>query len=194
MDGGGTRLSGVTVKNSTNSERFGLLVVLCLLLSAPGGAVPGYRTATHISSREDIGVIVFGNSLDTEVYPGSAWSITDRIFDWVVPAIMEAREGKERQGIQPGWGALVGTYRMIWGDAHILFLEGKMCMVNPNSPDPKRSVTTLEPIAGSKFRIHRKPGTMGYDPVGERVSFEFGPDRKVKRVKIAANYCHPVEL
>jgi len=83
---------------------------------------------------------------------------------------------------------------MIWGDAHILFLEGKMCMVNPNSPDPKRSVTTLEPIAGSKFRIHRKPGTMGYDPVGERVSFEFGPDRKVKRVKIAANYCHPVEL
>ena len=135
-----------------------------------GGGYPGYRTATNISSREDIGVIVFANSLDSEVYPGSSWSITDRIFDWVVPAINKAKEVKEAQDIKLEWKPLVGTYRMVWQDSHVMFLDGQMCLLNPNSPNPKKSITLLESISQNTFKISRKFRTFDYGSVGETVS------------------------
>ena len=159
-----------------------------------GGGYPGYRTATNISSRENIGVIVFANSLDSEVYPGSSWSITDRIFDWVVPAINGAKEVKEAQDIKPEWKPLVGTYRMVWQDSHVMFLDGQMCLLNPNSPNPKKSITLLERISENTFKISRKFRTFDYGSVGETVSFEFGPDKKVNRINIGAEYAEPVEF
>ena len=158
------------------------------------GGYPGYRTATNISSRENIGVIVFANSLDSEVYPGSSWSITDRIFDWVVPAINGAKEVKEAQDIKPEWKPLVGTYRMVWQDSHVMFLDGQMCLLNPNSPNPKKSITLLEYISENTFKISRKFRTFDYGSVGETVSFEFGPDKKVNRINIGALYAEPVEF
>ena len=158
-----------------------------------GGGYPGYRTGTQISSKEDIGVIVFTNSLDAEPYPGSTWSINDRIFEWVVPAITEAAEGRQEKRIEPEWQKLVGSFRSIIADTHILFLDGKMSMVNLNVPNPKQSVMTLEPVSENVFKIHRKPGTGGYGSVGEAVSFEVGPDKAVQRLKIGANYAEPVD-
>ena len=157
-----------------------------------GGGYPGYMTGTQISSQENIGVIVFANSIDARPYPGARWSIIDRVFEWIVPAITEASQGKEKESIRPEWKNLVGTYRSIWSDTHILFLDGKMSMVDPNSLDPKKAVVTLEPVAEGTFKMADKLGKNGYGSVGEAVSFDLGPDAKVKRVKIAASYSQPV--
>ena len=52
----------------------------------------------------------------------------------------------------------------------------------------------LEHISGNIFKISRKFRTFDYGSVGETVSFEFGPDKKVKRAKIGALYAKPVEF
>ena len=159
-----------------------------------GGGYPGYKTVTNISSREDIGVIVFANSLDSEVYIGSPRSITDRIFDWIVPAIHEVEEGKEGLQIRPEWKTLVGTYRMPWQDSHIMFLDGTMSLIDPNTPNPKKTLNPLEHISGNVFKIIRKFRAFDYGSVGETVSFEFGQDKKVKQVKIGALYAKPIQF
>ena len=173
---------------------FGIVHTIERELIGHGGGYPGYRTATNISSREDIGVIVFANSLDSEVYIGSPRSITDRIFDWIVPAINEAKEGKEGLQIRPEWKALVGTYQMPWQDNHIMFLDGTMSLIDPNTPNPKKTLNPLEHISGNIFKISRKFRTFDYGSVGETVSFEFGPDKKVKRAKIGALYAKPIQF
>ena len=75
--------------------------------------------------REGVGVIVYANSLVAEVYPGSTWSISDRIFDWAVPAINSARDGDEGEAIKPEWKPLEGSCRMYYMDSHVMFLDGQ---------------------------------------------------------------------
>ena len=69
-----------------------------------------------------------------------------------------------------------------------------MCLLNPNSPNPKKSITLLERISENTFKISRKFRTFDYGSVGETVSFEFGPDKKVNRINIGAEYAEPVEF
>lgn len=157
-----------------------------------GGGYPGYRTCTTISSKENVGVIVFANSLDAEVYPGSTWSITDRIFEWVAPAITKALTNDDQPTMKPEWESLVGSYRSIWTDAHVLFLDGKMSLINPNLPDPKESVLTLDPIAPTKFKLMGESANSGYHELGEEVSFEFGADGEMQQMKIGENYLRPI--
>ena len=113
-----------------------------------GGGFPGYFTATNVGVREGVGVIVYANSLVAEVYLGSTWSISDRIFDWVVPAINSARDGDEGEAIKPEWKPLEGSYHKYYMDSHVMFLDGQMVLMNPNVPNPKQSLAFLEPISG----------------------------------------------
>ena len=109
-------------------------------------------------------------------------------FNWVVPAIKAASKGQQKKPIKPEWAKLAGSCGSLIADTHILFPEGAMSMTNP-----KPSAIILVPVAEVVIKIHRKPGTSGYGSVGETISCEFGPDQKVQRVKIGANYAQPFD-
>ena len=159
-----------------------------------GGGYPGYFTATNVSVREGVGVIVYANSLGAEVYPGSTWSISDRIFDWVVPAINSARDGDKGEAIKPEWKPLEGSYHMYYMDSHVMFLDGQMVLMNPNVPNPKQSLAFLEPISGTTFKLTSKFRTFSYGWEAETVSFEFEPNGDVKRIKIGDLFSVPIEF
>jgi len=149
-----------------------------------GGGFPGYVTATHISPAENVGVIVFANAQDAEPYPGEPRSISQRIFEWVAPALLEAVGGDEVDVPDPRWARLEGTYRARGGDIHVLPLDGTLTIVNPLLPDPKAGIMTLEPVAENTFRLDGK----GYDAFGEHVVFEIGPEGRSDAVTIGDGF------
>ncbi len=148
-----------------------------------GGGYPGYLTSTRISPDERVGVIVFTNSLD-----GTPQEISNRLFKWVAPAISGAIKGVEGLKADPDWGKLEGTYRQTWGDEHVLFLDGKLQMIDPTLDDPKPDALTLEPVTPGVFKLEGKGG----GALGERVTFEFGPDGRANRIRVGVNWADRV--
>jgi D-alanyl-D-alanine carboxypeptidase len=148
------------------------------------GSYPGYLTATYVSPQEKIGVIVLTNALDAQPYPGQPWSITDRIFEWIAPAITKAVKG-EASPTQPDpkWRQFEGTYRSIWADTHVLVLDGKLSMIDPTLPNPKPTALTLEPISENTFKLEG----VGFGFLGELVTFELGADGRARSVEVGGN-------
>jgi hypothetical protein len=141
-----------------------------------GGAYPGYRTCSAINAAEKIGVIVCTNGSDGEAYPGTAWSISERIFDWLTPSLKNAATSHSANAGMSKFQDYEGLYGNIWNESYIIQLDGKLQIVNPNTPDPKSSVWMLEPIAAGRFRIVSSPR---FTPVGEEVVFKRNDQGKV---------------
>lgn len=137
-------------------------------LICKGGGYPGYRTCSAINTTEKIGVIVSINGTDGEAYPGTAWSITERIFDWLTPAIKSTGLKNSQSTLLNNYKELEGLYGNIWNESYVIFLDGKLQIVNPNTADPKSGVWILEPIAADRFRILSSPR---FTAVGEEVLF-----------------------
>jgi CubicO group peptidase (beta-lactamase class C family) len=137
-------------------------------LVCKGGSFPGYKTCSAINAAEKIGVIVCINGSDGEAYPGTAWSISERIFDWLTPAIKSAGLNNSQNTLSTNYKELEGLYGNIWNESSVIFLDGKLQIVNPNTADPKNGVWILEPIASDRFRILSSPRFM---PVGEEILF-----------------------
>jgi hypothetical protein len=148
------------------------------------GIYPGYLTATFLSPTEKIGVIVLTNALDAQPHPEQPWSITDRIFEWIAPAITKAVKG-ETGPTQPDpkWRQFEGTYRSIWADTHVMFLDGKLSMIDPTLPNPKPTALTLEPVSENTFKLEG----VGCGPLGELVTFELGADDRARSFEIGGN-------
>lgn len=148
------------------------------------GSYPGYLTATYVSPTEQIGVILLTNALDAQPYPGQPWSITDRIFEWIAPAITKAVRG-ETGSTQPDpkWRQFEGTYRSIWADTHVLIIDGKLSMIDPTLPNPKLTMLTLEPISENTFKLEG----VGFGFLGELVTFELGADGRARSVEVGGN-------
>jgi hypothetical protein len=140
-----------------------------------GGGYPGYLTSTRISPKEKVGVIVFTNSLDSEPQ-----LISDRAFEWVAPAIAAAIENGDGRPPEPAWRKFEGTYRNIWGDSHVLTLEGELTMIDPTLSNPKTDAFTLEPVGENTFKLEGN----GSAAIGEPVDFELGPDGTATRMTI----------
>ena len=147
------------------------------------GGYPGYQTATHISPGEKVGVIVFANAPDAEPYPGDPQSISERIFEWVAPAIAQTLDGEKVESPDASWSRFEGTYRSHSTDVHVLRLDGTLAMINPLMPDPKVAVLTLEPVAENTFRLDGQ----GYGALGELVVFEIGPNGRAESVRVGEN-------
>jgi len=148
------------------------------------GQYPGYLTATYVSPKEKIGVIVLTNALDAQPYPGQPWSITDRIFEWLAPAITKVVKG-EASPIKPDskWTQFEGTYRSIWADLHVLVLDGKLSVIDPTLPNPKPMALTLEPVSENTFKLEG----VGFGPLGEVVTFELGADGHARSIEVGGN-------
>jgi len=145
-------------------------------LICKGGSYPGYRTCSAINPAEKIGVIVCTNGSDGEAYPGTAWSISERIFDWLTPALKSNGLNSSQSTVLNKYREFEGLYGNIWNESYVIFLDGKLQIVNPNTPDPKSGIWILEPITTDRFRIVSSPR---FTPVGEEVVFNRNSQRKV---------------
>ena len=77
------------------------------------------------------------NGSDGEAYPGTAWSISERIFDWLTPAIKSAGLNNSQNTLSTNYKELEGLYGNIWNESSVIFLDGKLQIVNPNTADPQ---------------------------------------------------------
>lgn len=145
-------------------------------LICKGGGYPGYRTCTAINFADKIGVVICINGTDGEAYPGTAWSISERIFDWLTPAIKSVGIINSQSVSLNKYKEIEGLYGNIWNESYVIFLDGKLQIVNPNTPDPKSGVWILEPITTDRFRILSSPR---FTPVGEEVVFKRNNQGKV---------------
>ena len=142
------------------------------------GLYAGYKTATYIDVERKIGVVVLTNAMDAEPWPGQPGSITDRIFEWVGPAV-ESALSDAAAPVPEAWSALTGTYRSVLMDLHVLPLDGKLTVVDPTAPNPRQFALTLEPSGDGGFILDARGPESGYEPLGERVEFERDSEGRV---------------
>lgn len=139
------------------------------------GQVPGYYSTTYRDPQRKMAVIVLANSMDAQPYLGQPRSIPERVFDWVGPAIARAAKREVVTPLPPLWKQIEGTYRCMWVDLHVMALEGRLVVVNPNEEDPKATAWTLQPMEGCDwvFRVVDGPDTQNF---GEQLCFQLAPD------------------
>ena len=89
--------------------------------------------------------------MDAQPYLGQPRSIPERVFDWVGPAIAQAAKREVVTPHPPIWKRIEGTYRCMWADLHVMALDDKLVVVDPNEQDPKATATTLKPIEGRDY-------------------------------------------
>jgi len=156
-----------------------------------GGWVAGYQTAIFLIPREKVGVVAFINADDGDPYPGSPYSVVDKAFAWVAPAIAEATAPPPPEA-DPGWERYVGTYREHWIDSAVLIHEGQLKLITPTELDPTVSMMTLIPMGEHTFRLEGPEG-QGYGEVGEPVVFTVDSSGKAVRYRMGARTAERVE-
>ncbi|HXL57547.1 MAG TPA: serine hydrolase domain-containing protein, partial [Chitinophagaceae bacterium] len=105
-------------------------------LIGKGGGHIGYRTSTSINAAEKIGVIVCINTIDGEAHQGTTWSISERIFEWLTPAIKKATTESSQDNAFQKYQEFEGLYGNIFNESYVIFLDGKLRIVNSNTADP----------------------------------------------------------
>jgi CubicO group peptidase (beta-lactamase class C family) len=152
-----------------------------------GGHVAGYQTDVTISPKEKVAVIVLVNADDANPYADMPFSIGDRSYEWIAPAITKAVTPPKIDKADPKWNKYVGKYRDTWADYAVLVMNGKLVLINPTEQDPKAPMLTLTPMAEHTFRIDGE----GWGELGELVVFELGTNDEVVRMKLGENYVYP---
>lgn len=145
-------------------------------LIGTGGLQIGYRTSTSINALEKMGVIVCINAMDGEAHQGTAWSISERIFEWLTPAIKKATTEASYDNVFQKFQEFEGLYANIYNESFVIFLDGKLRVVNPNTADPKNGAWALEPLSENSFKIISAPR---YRELGEIVLFKRNTQGKV---------------
>ena len=128
-----------------------------------GGSYPGYITNTRIDLNGKVGVIVLTNAQD-----GEAGAIATQLMNTVGAAIVKAAAtAPEKVKWNPAWSRFAGLYRGRWGDLHVVELNEKLVIINPEAANLENP-TELEPIGDGTFRF---VAPVGGGPVGEVVRF-----------------------
>ena len=128
-----------------------------------GGSYPGYITQTMIDLNARVGVIVLTNAID-----GDAGSIAFQLMNTVGQAVAKAAgTAPDKVKWNPAWSRFAGLYRGRWGDTHVVELNEKLVMINPDAATLDNQ-TELEPIGDGTFRF---VAPTGGGAVGEIVRF-----------------------
>jgi D-alanyl-D-alanine carboxypeptidase len=128
-----------------------------------GGGYPGYTTQTLIHPDSRVGVIVLTNTNDSN--PGE---IARQLMTSVGDAVAKVAAQKPKTlAWDPSWARFAGLYRGRGGDTHVVLLNDKLVLLNPNANNLE-NVITLEPIGDGRFRF---VAPSGGGPVGEVVRF-----------------------
>ena len=128
-----------------------------------GGSYPGYITNTLIDLNGKVGVIVLTNAQD-----GDAGAISTQLMNTVGQAVAKAAgTTPEKIKWNPAWSRFAGLYRSRWGDQHVVELNEKLVIINPDAATLDNPVE-LEPIGDGTFRFIAPAGG---GPIGEIVRF-----------------------
>jgi D-alanyl-D-alanine carboxypeptidase len=128
-----------------------------------GGSYPGYITNTLIDLNGKVGVIVLTNAQD-----GDAGAIATQLMNTVGQAVAKAAgSAAEKVKWDPAWSRFAGLYRGRGGDAHVVELNEKLVIINPDAPNLDNPIE-LEPVGDGTFRYLAPAGG---GPVGEVVRF-----------------------
>jgi hypothetical protein len=128
-----------------------------------GGSYPGYITNTLIDLNGKVGVIVLTNALD-----GDAGAIATQLMNTVGAAVAKAAgTASEKMKWNPAWSRFAGLYRGRGGDSHVVELNEKLVIINPDAPNLDNLIE-LEPLGDGTFRY---VAPAGGGPVGEVVRF-----------------------
>jgi CubicO group peptidase (beta-lactamase class C family) len=156
-------------------------------LVGQGGGLAGYRTQITINLEEKVGVIVLTNADD-----GNPASYVKQVFNWVAPAIKKATTRPPKMAEpDPEWSHYVGKYRNPWRDSQVLILNNELVIIDPTVDNPKDAMLRLIPEGKHTFRITAEKKNSG--AIGELAVFEFGPDGKVKRMRVGENYTYRLD-
>jgi len=139
-----------------------------------GGSYPGYITQTMIDLNGKVGVIVLTNAQD-----GDASGIATQLMNTVGAAVAKAA-GTAPATVKwnPAWSRFAGLYRGRGGDSHVVELNEKLVIINPDAPDLDNPVE-LEPLGDGTFRF---VAPVGGGPVGEVVRFVEENGRVVRMI------------
>ncbi|MBX3014148.1 MAG: serine hydrolase [Caldilineaceae bacterium] len=151
-----------------------------------GGALMGYRTELQFAPADKIGVVVLTNADD-------GWPLlyVDKLFQWVVPALLQAAAPKPKVSLAPAaWQPYIGRYRSAWGDLQILLYQGELVLIVPGEPDPSVGMTRLKPVAEHTFRIESKEH---FGSNGELAVFEVDEAGRVVRLRLGNTYTEPID-
>ncbi len=150
-----------------------------------GGALQGYRTELQCAPADKIGAIVLTNADD-----GMPLIYIDKIFQWLVPAILKAAAPTPAADTQAErWQPYVGRYRNPWGDSQVLIYNGELIIIYPAEPDPLAGMTKLKPVAEHTFRIESKER---FDTHGELAHFALDETGHVISLQLGHVYTYPV--
>jgi CubicO group peptidase (beta-lactamase class C family) len=128
-----------------------------------GGSYPGYITNTLIDLNGKVGVIVLTNAQD-----GDASGIATQLMNTVGEAVAKAAAvARQKVKWNPAWSRFAGLYRGRGGDSHVVELNEKLVIINPEAANLDNPIE-LEPLGDGTFRYM---APVGGGPVGEIVRF-----------------------
>jgi len=128
-----------------------------------GGSYPGYITNTLIDVNAKVGVIVLTNAQD-----GDAGGIARQLMNTVGDAVAKAAAAQpDKVKWDPTWSRFAGLYRGRGGDSHVVELNEKLVIINPDAATLDNPIE-LEPLGDGTFRYG---APVGGGPVGEIVRF-----------------------
>jgi CubicO group peptidase (beta-lactamase class C family) len=139
-----------------------------------GGSYPGYITQTLIDLNGKVGAIVLTNAQD-----GDAGAIATQLMNTVGEAVAKAaRTGSDKVKWDAAWSRFAGLYRGRGGDSHVVELNEKLVIINPDAASLDNPIE-LEPLGDGTFRY---VAPVGGGPVGEVVRFVEENGRVVRMV------------
>ena len=128
-----------------------------------GGSYPGYITHTLIDLNAKVGVIVLTNAQD-----GDAGGMATQLMNTVGDAVAKATAAATAKvKWDPAWSRFAGLYRGRGGDSHVVELNEKLVIINPDAATLDNPIE-LEPLGDGTFRY---VAPIGGGPVGEIVRF-----------------------
>jgi CubicO group peptidase (beta-lactamase class C family) len=139
-----------------------------------GGSYPGYQTNTMLNLESKVGVIVLTNADDS-----NPAAIATELMNTVGQAVTDAAATPSRTLTwDPSWSRFAGLYRGRGGDSHVVELNERLVIIQPNGPNLDNPIR-LEPIGNGQFRYIAPTGG---GPVGEIVRFVEENGRVVRMI------------
>jgi len=140
-----------------------------------GGSCPGYRTQLTLKPDEKIATIAMANTFDTD-----ASALAQQGYEFLGPAVKEARADSAHRiaAADPTLDRYLGTYWSFGGEMEVIRWQGGLATMQVPSDNPVKTITKYRKVGEHTFREIRSDGELG-----ERMTFDLGPDGKPTRAR-----------
>lgn len=140
-----------------------------------GGSCPGYRTQLTMKPDEKIATVVMTNTFDTD-----AARLAQQAYEFLGPAVKDARADSTHTtpAADASLDRYLGSYWNFGGEMEVIRWQGGLATMQVPSDNPVKSITKYRKIGEHTFRAILADGELG-----ERMTFDLGPDGKPVRAR-----------